>query len=529
MIKVLISDKMSKTGIDMLKKNKKIEVDVKTDMSPDELLGCIGEYDVLLVRSKTKAKKDVIDAGKKLKIIGRAGTGVDNIDIPYASKKGIIVMNTPWGNTVSAAEHAIGLMMSLSRNIPQAHMSIKNKKWDKKKFMGTEVRDKVLGVIGLGRIGGEVAKRGIGLVMKVIGYDPIMSKERAREMGVELVTLEKLFSQSDYITIHVPMTKETKYLINKNTIAKMKETVRIINCARGGIVNEKDLAEAVKTGRIAGAALDVYENEPALDSPVMDVDNIVVTPHLGASTREAQENVAVDLAKQVLAYFEKGMVINAVNMPAVDNEQMKILRPYIELSEKLGMLLTQIREGSVSKISIRYFGDIIKYNITPLTLSVLKGFLEPVLEKDSVNLINVSLIAADRGIKVEESKTSGLDKDYANLIEVSVESGKGTDRIAGTLFGSKDARIVRIKEYKVDVVPGKYMLLCYNRDKAGVIGKLGTMLGENKINIASMQTGRSKAGGTAITVINIDSSVSQGLMKKIKSIEEIIDARMLKL
>ena len=528
-MRVLISDSMSEKGIELLKGNSKLQVDVRTDLSPENLLGCIGEYEVLLVRSKTKVNKDVIEAGKKLKLIGRAGTGVDNVDLPYASKKGIVVMNTPGGNTVSAAEHTISMMLSLSRNIPQAYMSMKNRIWEKKKYMGTEVKDKVLGIIGLGRIGSEVAKRAIGLSMKVIGFDPIINKDRAKEMGIELTSLDKIFRESDYITIHVPKTKETENMINESTLEKMKKTVRIINCARGGIINEKDLAEAVKTGRIAGAALDVFDKEPSFDSPVMEVENIIVTPHLGASTEEAQEQVAVDLAKQVIDYCEKGIINNAVNMPSIDQEQMKILEPYIDLAEKLGLIASQMNDGSVNKIKVRYSGDILKYNVTPLTLSVLKGFLEPVLdEKGSLNLINVSLIAEERGIKVEESKTSNL-KNYTNLIELEIRTHKSVNHVSGTLFGNKVARLVYLGDSQIDVIPGKYLLLCYNHDKTGVIGKIGTILGENEINIASMHTGRSEKGGTAITVINIDSYVPEEIIKKLRGIKEIIDIKMLRL
>ena len=526
-MKILVSDNLAEEGIELLRESPDIIVDVKLKLELRELIKQISKYDALLVRSGTKVTKEIIDAAKNLKVIGRAGVGVDNIDVEAASKKGILVMNTPGGNTISAAEHTMSMILALSRCIPQANISLKSKQWEKKKFLGTEIFQKTLGIIGLGRIGGEVAKRAQSFGMEIIAYDPFISKAHAREMGVKLVSFPELIKQADYITIHVPSTPETKHIINKETISQMKKGVRIINCARGGIIDEAALAEAVKSGKVGGAALDVFEKEPPFDSPVLGLDNIIVTPHLGASTEEAQINVARDIALQVLDFLKNGIVRNAVNMPELDPEKMKTLGPYINLCEKLGRLQGQISEGGFTHIGIQYSGEILRHDIKPLTIALLKGLLEPILEQE-VNFINAPLIAEERGIRVTESKVSKVE-DFANLIVVETMTEKGENIVAGTLLGKKEFRLVRIGEFDLDVVPEGYMLLCSNLDKPGVIGKIGTILGNRKINIAAMQVGRKTVGGKALTIINVDCDISKDVLKEIEGISEIVEVKMVNL
>ena len=526
-MKVLVSDNLAVEGIELLKESPDITVDVKPKLELQELISQIGKYDALVVRSATKVTREVIDAAKNLKVIGRAGVGVDNIDVESASKRGILVMNTPGGNTISAAEHTMSMLLALSRCIPQANISLKSRQWEKKKFLGTEIFKKTLGIIGVGRIGGEVAKRAQSFGMDIIAYDPFISKAHAREVGVKLVSFQELIKQADYITIHVPLTPETKHIINRETINQMKEGVKIINCARGGIIDEVALAEAVKSGKVGGAALDVFENEPPFDSPVLGLENIIVTPHLGASTEEAQINVARDIALQVLDFLKKGIVRNAVNMPELDPEKMKTLGPYIALCEKLGRLQAQISEGGFTHISVQYSGEILHYEIKPLTIALLKGLLEPILERQ-VNFVNAPLIAQERGIEVTESKVSKVE-DFANLIMVQAVTEKGENVVAGTLLGKKEPRLVRIGEFDLDVIPEGYMLLCSNLDKPGVIGKIGTILGNRKINIAGMQVGRKIVGGKALTIINVDCDISKEVLKEIEGIPEIVEVKMVNL
>jgi len=526
-VKVLVSDNLAVEGIELLKESPDITVDVKPKLELQELISQIGKYDALVVRSATKVTREVIDAAKNLKVIGRAGVGVDNIDVESASKRGILVMNTPGGNTISAAEHTMSMLLALSRCIPQANISLKSRQWEKKKFLGTEIFKKTLGIIGVGRIGGEVAKRAQSFGMDIIAYDPFISKAHAREVGVKLVSFQELITQADYITIHVPLTPETKHIINRETINQMKEGVKIINCARGGIIDEAALAEAVKSGKVGGAALDVFENEPPFDSPVLGLENIIVTPHLGASTEEAQINVARDIALQVLDFLKKGIVRNAVNMPELDPEKMKTLGPYIALCEKLGRLQAQISEGGFTHISVQYSGEILHYEIKPLTIALLKGLLEPILERQ-VNFVNAPLIAQERGIEVTESKVSKVE-DFANLIMVQAVTEKGENVVAGTLLGKKEPRLVRIGEFDLDVIPEGYMLLCSNLDKPGVIGKIGTILGNRKINIAGMQVGRKTVGGRALTIINVDCDISKEVLKEIEGIPEIVEVKMVNL
>ena len=525
-MKVLVSDNLSPKGIEILK-NAGLEVDVKTGMRPEELKACIGDYQGLIIRSATKVTAEIIDAAKKLMVIGRAGSGLDNVDRTAATKKGIVVMNTPGGNTITTAEHTISLMVSLARQVPQATMSMKAGKWEKKKFMGMELFNKTLGIVGIGNIGRQVAKRMQSFGMRIITYDPFLSEDMAKNMGVEKVELPELFKRSDIITVHTPLTPETKYLINKDTIKIMKTGVRLINCARGGIINEKDLYDALVEGKVAGAALDVLEKEPPENNPLLSLDSVICTPHLGASTQEAQENVAVAVAEQVVDYLIHGTIRNAINFPAIPSDQIARLQPYIQLAEKLGEFAAQIFEGGVTKMTIEYRGDAAGINTAPVTIAAIKGFLSPILE-ETVNFVNASYIAKERGIEVKEMKSSE-EGDYQSLLGIRLNARDKTSYFAGTLLSKRDPRIVMIDNFKVEIVPEGELLFMYNNDKPGVIGNIGNLLGKNNINIARMHFGRETPGGTAISVVSIDAHASSQLIGKIKKLPNIISIKQISL
>jgi len=526
MYKILVSDKLSEKGLNLLKENKEFKVDVKTGLKPEELKSIIGEYDALLVRSATKVTKEIIDASN-LKIIGRAGVGLDNVDLEAATNKGIIVMNSPSGNTISTAEHTMSLMLSLSRNIAPADKSMKAGEWNRSKFTGVELYNKTLGIVGLGRIGQAVAKRAMSFGMKIIAYDPFISKELAEKLGIEVVDLDKLFSESDYITFHTPLTDETKNLISAKQFSILKKGARIINCARGGIVNEDDLAKAIQEGKISGAALDVYVEEPPKNLALAKLDNVVLTPHLGASTEEAQVNVAVEIVEQVRDALLGLGIRNAANFPSVDMQTYKTLQPMFNLAEKMGLFMSQLCEGRINAVEVVYSGEISKFDTTPLTMSVIKGLLTPVL-KDTVNFINAVSLAKERSIKVTEEKSSEQE-DFTNLISLEVETENGKRLICGTLLSKKDPRVVRIDDFYVETIPQGHMLIIYNVDKPGIIGNLGTLLGKHGINIAGMTFGRLKKGGEAITVLNIDGVPSQDLLSKIKKLKYIEEVKAFKL
>ncbi len=525
-MKVLVSDKISDKGVEILKKAG-LDVDVKTGMKPDELKACIGEYHGLVIRSATKVTAEIIEAAKNLKVIGRAGSGLDNVDKAAASKKGIVVMNTPGGNTITTAEHSIALLFSLARLVPQATISMKSGKWEKKKFMGVELFNKTLGIIGLGSIGNQVAKKAQGLEMVVIAYDPFLSDDKAKASGVEKVSLDELFSRSDFITIHTPLTPETKNLINSETIGKMKKEVRIINCARGGIINEKDMYEALKSGIIAGAALDVFEKEPPEDFSLIGLDNVICTPHLGAATEEAQENVAIAVAEQIADYLVRGTIRNAVNFPSIPADQVARLQPYLNLAEKLGSFAAQVFEGGITGVTIEYMGDVSELNTAPVAIAALKGLLTPILE-ETVNFVNAPFIAKERGIEVKETKSAGAG-DYQSMLALRIKAKDKERYFAGTLFSKKDPRIVQIDNFAVEIVPEGIMLFIYNVDKPGVIGNLGSFFGKNNINIARMHFGRESVGGTAISVISIDSPVTSRHLDEIRKMPNILSVKVLNL
>src|SRR4030043_1419619 len=525
--KVLISDPLSSKGLEILGKAKNLKYDIKPGLSSEELKKIITEYDGIIVRSETKLKAEIIEAADRLKVIGRAGIGLDNVDLSAATKKGIVVMNTPQENAIAAAEHTIAMILSISRKIPQATASMKASKWEKKKFMGVELYNKTLGLVGIGVIGTIVADRARGLKMKVIGYDPYLSKEVAEKKGVDLVSFDELLSRSDFISVHTPLTEETRNLIDKNAFAKMKKDVILINCARGGIINEKDLYDAIKGGKVAGAALDVFEKEPAIGNPLLELEEVISTPHLGASPGEAQENVSIAIAQQIVDYLTLGEARNAVNMPAVSPDILPFLRPYLRLGEKLGSFLGQISNSPIEEVVIEYRGEVGEHGTKPITTSVLKGLLTPFVG-ETVNFVNAPIMAKERGIRVTES-TSEEGEDFASLIALTVRSKMEQNYIAGTLFGRKELRIVKLNDFFIEALPEGYILLVNNYDKPGVIGNIGNALGSRKINIATMQFGRDQMGGNAISLLHLDASLPTGMVAEILKLPHITSVRQIQL
>jgi D-3-phosphoglycerate dehydrogenase len=527
-MKILIADPISKRGVELLRANKAFQVDENVGLKEDALCEIIDGYDALIVRSQTKVNKRVIDAAKKLRVVGRAGVGVDNVDVDAATRRGIIVMNTPGGNTISTAEHTFSMMMALARNIPQAHMSMKAGKWDRKSFEGTEVYNKTLGIVGMGRIGTEVARRAIAFGMRVLTYDPFLSLSRAKALQVEVVELDEIYKRSDFITVHVPMTDQTRGMINKDTIAKMKKGVRLINCARGGIINEKDLYDAIKNGKVAGAALDVYEQEPPKDSPLLELTQVVMTPHLAASTQEAQESVGVEVAEQIADVLAGGTIRNAVNMPTIDAKVLAVLQPYLTFGENMGRLLAQIAPRRIERLSIEFCGKAGELESGPIGRAVLKGFLENAQGGD-VNYVNAPVIAQTMGIRVGEVK-SNEPIDYAELINVRAFVEGQVASVSGTFYGSpNNPRIVRINDMPVEAVPHGVLFIMSNKDRPGIVGWIGTTMGKHGVNIASMSLGRDKEGGQALTVLNLDSAPSGALLAEIRKDKDIFDVKVAKL
>jgi D-3-phosphoglycerate dehydrogenase len=527
-IKILISDPLSKEGVDILKSHKEFQVDEVSKLSEDELCAKIKGYDALIIRSGTTVTGKIILASDKLKVIGRAGVGVDNVDVEAASKKGIVVMNAPTGNTISTAEHAFSLMMALSRNIPAASQSVKQGKWERKKFTGVELYGKVLGIVGLGRIGSEIAKRAQSFEMKVIAFDPFLTVEKAKNLNIESVDLDTLYSRADFITIHTPLTEETRHLLDEKAFQKMKKGVRIINAARGGIVDEQALANSIRSGKVAGAALDVYESEEEapLKTPVLELEQVITTPHLGASTEEAQINVAIDVAKTVSgALLGKGYR-NAVNIPDMGEETMKVLLPFINLAEKLGTIQAQMVEGPIKAVNIKYAGEVAALDVSVITRAFMKGIFTPILE-ESVNYINSLVVAKERGVKVSEKRTTEI-MDFANLICVDIETDSGSHFIMGTLFANKEPRVVKLNEFYLEAIPDGYMLFVSNKDVPGIVGKVGTILGNDEINIAGIGLGRDKKSGQAISILNVDNDVPKDVLKKLREINGVTDVKFVK-
>lgn len=520
-MKVLVSDSLSSEGLDILKEH--FTVDVSTGLSEDELVEKIKDFDALVIRSGTQVTQRVIEAADNLKIVGRAGVGVDNVDVDAATKKGIIVANAPEGNMISAAEHTIAMMMSMSRNIPQANASLKAREWKRSKFTGVEVKGKVLGVVGLGRIGSEVAKRAAGMEMTLLGYDPFISEKRATELGVRLCTVNEIAAEADYITVHTPLIKETRNILDDEQFALMKDGVRIINCARGGIISEEALAKALASGKVGGAALDVFVNEPPFDSPLLDFDNVIVTPHLGASTEEAQVNVAVDIANEVVSVLQGGPARNAINIPSVKPEAMAVLAPYIRLSEIMGKIAGQLMDGSYEKVEIGYNGEISGKDTRPLTVSSLKGLLEMALGA-GVNYVNAPALAKSRQIAVVESKSESAE-EYASTITIRVIRGDEIKLVAGTVVGD-EPKIVAVDGDRVDIFPAGRMIFAKHINRPNVIGPCCMTLGKNNINISGMQVGRVEVGGTTMMALNVDTDVPDDILEELRQVPGILDAKL---
>jgi D-3-phosphoglycerate dehydrogenase len=526
-MKVLVSDVLGEVGIKMFQDESGIEVDVKTGLAPDELKSIIGEYDALVIRSATKVTEELLEAAKSLKVVGRAGIGLDNVDIPAATKRGVVVMNTPTGNVITTAEHTIAMMMALTRNIPWGTSTLKEGLWEKKKLQGREVYNKVLGIIGLGKIGSIVADRARGLKMQVIVHDSFVTPEQIEKAGFESVSLDDLYRRADFITLHVPKLKDTIGLLNKAAFEKMKDGVMIINCARGGIVDEADLNEALRSGKVAGAALDVFENEPPGVCPLFEVDRVICTPHLGASTLEAQTNVAVQVAEQIIAYLKDGSVINAVNVPAVSGELLEKIGPLLTLSDRMGCLLAQLATGPIKEVVIEYAGDFQNLDLSPVTTAVLKGLLTPMI-KDDVNFVNAEVLAKERGLKVTET-TIPEAAEYINLITVRAYYDGGKSKVAGTIFGQKDPRVVNINDFRLELHPQGRFILIHNHDKPGAIGSIGTLLGDHKVNISKMRVGQEEGGNKTMIFLRTDDPIPDEVMAKLEDLPLNISVRAFEL
>lgn len=527
MKKVIITERIDDEGIKLLKEE--LEVDVNLNITREELLDIIDKYDAIIVRSSTKIDEELLEKAKNLKVIGRGGNGIDNIDLSAATKRGIIVANTPESNTMSACELTIGLLLAQSRNISQANNYIKSGKWQRNIFKGVEIYNKTIGIIGLGRIGSLVAARMAGFGMNVIGYDPYIPDERFERFNVERKnTLKELLEESDFITIHTPKTKETFGMIGEKELDYMRDGVRIVNAARGGIVNERALLKGLNEGKIASAGLDVHEVEPCFDNPLFEFDNVIVTPHIGASTIEAQQNVGITVAEQVINALKGEIVPNAVNLPTLHRDELKSIKPYIDLMEKIGKIYYQISNEPIDFVDIEYFGNIASQETEMITIAFIKGLLEPVV-KENVNYINAMLCAQNRGIGINERKIKDNYKNYVDLICVKIKNKNGTFTMSGSLSVKQDGKLVEIQGYEVDVNPSEYLLLIHNHDVPGVIGNIGMVLGENNINVATMQVGRNKKGEKALMILNVDEEVSSEGVRKIELVDNVLWCKSVKL
>ncbi len=522
MFKILVSDPISDVGLKTLMEAEDVELDIKTDLSKEELLAAIGEYDGLLVRSQTTVSRDVIAAAKNLKVIGRAGVGVDNIDTKAATELGVVVINAPDGNTISTAEHSFAMLASMARWIPQADKDLKNGVWNRKKYVGVELNNKTLGVIGLGRIGSEVISRAKAFNMNVIGYDPFVTEERAKQLGIETGSVEDVVKNADFLTVHTPLTKDTKNIIDDKEFALMKKGIRIVNCARGGIINEAALLKAIEAGIVAAAAIDVYEEEPpATDNPLVNHPKVISTPHLGASTEEAQLNVAIDVAAEAYNFLKGVPFKNAINLPSIPADILAHVQPYLELAEKLGKLITNTLTAAIERIEIIYAGDIVDKEVDTLTRTVLKGILsEHIGSAGMVNDVNAPTLAKDRGIEYIDSRSS-KSKGYTNLITVKVKTAKEDKEVSGTILDGYGPRIVNVNGFTVDFKLSGNLLLMEHTDQPGIIGDIGKVLGEAKINIATMQVGRNELGGKAVAFLMIDNLADANVLADIKKIKGV--------
>ncbi len=523
-IKVLVTDPLEQEGIQILK-DQGFEVKETGKLTPEQLCEIIEDYDAIIVRSATKITAEVIKKSSRLKIIGRAGVGLDNIDVEAATRAGIIVMNAPEGNTLSVAEHTIAMLLALVRNIPAADLSLKSGRWEKKKYIGAELYNKTLGIIGLGRIGRRVAVIAESFGMKVLGYDPYIDRNEMEGSKIKLISFTGLLKQSDVITLHIPFNNSTHHLIGEEAFAAMKDGVRIINCSRGGIVDEEALARYIASGKVKGAAIDVFEKEPpTADNPLLKMEQVIVSPHLGASTKEAQVNVAQQLASQIVSALTKKVVVNAVNLHSLDKNSMDKLRGYLSLGEKLGILLKQLAGKGIKEVGITYSGDIINYDLSLLKTQIIIGLLK---DTEKINLVNASLLAKEKGIRIDERRqeTSG---EFTNLVTVKVKNDKEVSA-GGTIIRERELRIVKINGFLVEAVPEGYLLICYNEDKPGIMGHIGTILGEKKVNIASMTLGRDRKGGQAITVLNLDQEIDNEVLKRIEDFPAIHSVKLVRI
>jgi D-3-phosphoglycerate dehydrogenase len=526
-MRVLVCDGLEKTGVDILRAASGIEVDERPSISADELAQIIADYDALIVRSKTKVTADLIERASMLRVVGRAGTGIDNIDVAAATNRGVVVMNAAAGNTVTTAEHTWAMLMALARQIPQAVASTKAGRWEKNRFLGVELMGKTLGIIGLGRIGSAVAERARAFGMNILAYDPYFTPEAAREMGVEMLTLDEIFPRADFITVHTPLTEQTRGIINSDAIEKMKPGVRLINCARGGLIDERALADALSSGKVAGAALDVFDQEPTpADNPLLAFDQIIATPHLGASTTEAQLGVATMIAEQVLDYLNHKTVRGAVNMPAVSAELLAVIEPYITLGEKIGLFQGKIFGHDLREVAIEYLGDVTEQDVKPITHAVLAGLLSPVIER--VNMVNAAIVAEQRGIKVTVS-LSQRARDFASMMRVRAVTAEQESKVAGALFGRRNGRIVRINDFNLEAIPKGHMLLLFNRDEPGVLGRIATFMGDHGINISNLYLGRQKIGERALALIQIDQPLIEEVLRELNSLPAVISVKQVTL
>ncbi|HKA56078.1 MAG TPA: phosphoglycerate dehydrogenase [Candidatus Binatia bacterium] len=526
--KVLITDPLAPQGLERLSAYADLEVDLRPGLAPEELVRHIPPYHGLIIRSGTRVTREALAAAANLRVVGRAGIGVDNVDVEAATKRGVVVMNTPGGNNVTTAEHALSLLFALARNVPQANASLKAGRWEREKFTGSEISNKVLGVIGLGNIGAIVAERALGLRMRVVAYDPFVAPEAAAKLRVELAGLDELYARADFITVHTPLTKETRGLIGAAAFAKMKKGVRIINCARGGIVDEEALLHALNSGKVAGAALDVFVHEPPPPThPLLQLEQVICTPHLGAATDEAQINVAVAIADQVASFLTRGVIQNAVNFPALTPKMLEILQPYLVLGEKLGSFLAQITPEAPLEVQVEYSGEIVEYDTAPATAAVLRGLLSPFLDS-AVNYVNAPHIARERGLRIVESRSS-RPSDFLNAVVVRVVGATVANVVEGAVFSNKAVRVVRVNDFYLEAVPEGYILVLHNRDVPGVVGAVGTLLGQRGINIAGLELGRERVGGMAISLIHVDGQVPAAVLAELRTLEPIVSAQLIRL
>ena len=526
-MRILVCDGLEKTGVDKLRSASGVTVDEQPSITSGDLARIIGSYEALIVRSKTRVTDDLLERAANLRVVGRAGTGVDNIDVGAATQRGIVVMNAAAGNTVTTAEHTMAMLLALARQIPQAVSSTKTGRWEKNKFLGVELMGKTLGIIGLGRIGTAVAERARAFGMSVLAYDPYFTREAAHELGIEMIALDELIPRADFITLHTPLTDETRFLINAAAIDRMKPGVRLVNCARGGLIEERALADGIRSGKVAGAALDVFEEEPTPpDNPLLALEQVITTPHLGASTTEAQLGVATMIAEQVLDYLKHGTVRGAVNMPSVSAELLAAIGPYITLGEKIGLFQGQVFGHDLREVSIEYSGEVTEHDVKPITQAVLAGLLGPVIER--VNMVNATIVAEQRGIKISES-LSRRARDFASMIRVRAVTADRESEVAGALFGRRDGRLVRINGFNLEAIPKGHMLLLFNRDQPGILGSIATFIGANDVNIGRLYLGRKKIGESALALIQIDQPMTDETLSGLASVPGVISVKQVKL